>query len=36
MFANFIDGKSEKVKHGALASNRFLDGWKAVERWWLA
>ncbi|WP_375688603.1 ABC transporter substrate-binding protein [Pseudooceanicola sp. LIPI14-2-Ac024] len=36
MFSNFIDGKSEKIRHGALANNRFLDGWKAIERWWMA
>ncbi|MBR9653292.1 ABC transporter substrate-binding protein [Thalassovita aquimarina] len=35
MFSNFIDGKSERIQHGKLASNRFLDGWKAVERWWM-
>lgn len=36
MFSNFIDGKSERIQHGPLANNRFLDGWKAVERWWVA
>lgn len=36
MFANFIDGKAERIQHGELASNRFLDGWKVIERWWVA
>ena len=36
MFSNFIDGKSDKIRHGKLANNRFLDGWKVVERWWMA
>ncbi|WP_372890875.1 ABC transporter substrate-binding protein [Rhodosalinus sp.] len=35
MFGNYIDGKTDRVAHGPLASNRYLDGWKAIERWWL-
>ncbi|MFV0383568.1 ABC transporter substrate-binding protein [Paracoccus sp. (in: a-proteobacteria)] len=35
MFANFVDGKADRIQHGKLASNRFLDGWKAIERWWM-
>ena len=34
MFANYIDGKNDRIAHGEVASNRFLDGWKVVERWW--
>ncbi|OKL44254.1 ABC transporter substrate-binding protein [Pseudovibrio exalbescens] len=36
MFTNHIDGKNDKVAHGKVASNRFFDGWKIVERWWQA
>ncbi|CTQ32668.1 ABC transporter substrate-binding protein [Jannaschia rubra] len=36
MFGNFIDGANDKVAHGKVAPNRFLDGWKCVERWWAA
>ncbi|MDF3363067.1 MULTISPECIES: ABC transporter substrate-binding protein [unclassified Sulfitobacter] len=35
MFGNYIDGKNDRVAHGDLAANRYLDGWKAIERWWL-
>ncbi|MCA8869532.1 MAG: ABC transporter substrate-binding protein [Rhodobacteraceae bacterium] len=35
MFANYIDGKTDRVGHGEVAANRYLDGWKVVERWWL-
>lgn len=34
VFVNYLDGKSDKIGYGELASNRFLDGWKAIERWW--
>ncbi|MDR3496390.1 MAG: ABC transporter substrate-binding protein [Ancalomicrobiaceae bacterium] len=36
MFANYVDARSDKVAHGKLASNRFLDGWKLIDRWWSA
>lgn len=36
IFVNYIDVTSDKIRHGEVASNRFLDGWKAVERWWMA
>lgn len=36
IFVNYIDVITDKIGHGEIASNRFLDGWKAVERWWLA
>ena len=36
LFANYVDASSTRVAHGKLASNRFLDGWKIVERWWSA
>lgn len=35
MFGNYIDGKNDRVAHGEVAANRYLDGWKAIERWWL-
>lgn len=35
-FVNYIDVRNEKVAHGPVASNRFFDGWKIVERWWSA
>lgn len=34
MFANYIDARTNKIGHDKLASNRFLDGWKFIERWW--
>jgi peptide/nickel transport system substrate-binding protein len=36
MYANFVDARSEKVAHGKLAADRELDGWKVVDRWWVA
>jgi peptide/nickel transport system substrate-binding protein len=36
VFGNFIDARSNKVAHGKLAANRFLDGWKLIDRWWIA
>lgn len=36
IFVNYIDVVKDTVSHGKVASNRFLDGWKAVERWWQA
>lgn len=36
IFVNYIDVTNDKVAHGPVASNRFLDGWKIVERWWQA
>lgn len=36
MFANYLDARTQKVTHGKLAANRFLDGWKFIERWWAA
>lgn len=35
IFVNYIDVTNDKIGHGEVASNRFLDGWKAVERWWM-
>ncbi|MGX9354531.1 ABC transporter substrate-binding protein [Roseobacteraceae bacterium S113] len=36
MFANYIEGLSNKVAHGEnTASNWAMDGEKAPERWWL-
>lgn len=36
VFVNYIDVRNDKVAHGEVASNRFLDGWKVIERWWMA
>jgi peptide/nickel transport system substrate-binding protein len=36
MFSNYIDARNDKVAHGKLASNRFFDGWKLIDRWWSA
>jgi peptide/nickel transport system substrate-binding protein len=37
MYANFVDARSKKVARGAaLGSNYDLDGWKCIERWWMA
>jgi len=36
MFINYLDARNNKVTHGKLASNRFFDGWKLIERWWSA
>lgn len=36
IFVNYIDVTNDKIAHGEVASNRFLDGWKVVERWWMA
>lgn len=35
-FNNYIDARNDKVAHGKLASNRFFDGWKLIDRWWSA
>ena len=34
MFANYLDAANDKIGHANVAGNRFLDGWKSVERWW--
>ncbi|MRX50423.1 peptide ABC transporter substrate-binding protein [Paracoccus sp. S-4012] len=36
VFPNYVDAQNDKVAHGDVAGNRFLDGWKIVERWWAA
>ena len=36
MFANYLMGLSDKVKHDKMAANWDLDGLKALERWWFA
>ena len=37
MYANFVDARSKKIAHGGkLGSNDCLDGWKCIERWWMA
>ena len=34
MFANYINGLSNKIGHGKMAANWDMDGGKASERWW--
>lgn len=36
MYASYVYAHSDRVAHGPLAANRALDGWKAIERWWMA
>lgn len=37
MYANFVDARNKKIAHsGTLGSNFELDGWKCIERWWMA
>jgi peptide/nickel transport system substrate-binding protein len=36
IFTNYIDVATDKIGHGEVAPNRFLDGCKVVERWWMA
>lgn len=36
IFVNYIDIVNETIAHDKVASNRVLDGWKAVKRWWQA
>jgi peptide/nickel transport system substrate-binding protein len=36
MFANFLMGRSERVTHGELGSDRGFDGYRMIERWWVA
>ncbi|HXP74568.1 MAG TPA: ABC transporter substrate-binding protein [Stellaceae bacterium] len=37
MYANYVDARSKKIARGpAIGSNYDLDGWKCIERWWMA
>jgi len=37
MYANYVDARSKKIARGsAIGSNFDLDGWKCIERWWMA
>jgi peptide/nickel transport system substrate-binding protein len=37
MYANYLDAHSTRVTNdGKIAANSWLDGWKAIERWWMA
>lgn len=36
MYASYVFAHDDSIQHGPLASNRALDGWKAIERWWKA
>lgn len=34
MFNNYIEARNTRIDHGKVASNRFFDGWKLIDRWW--
>ncbi len=34
MFANYVMGLSNKVKHEKMGANWTMDGFRAIERWW--
>ena len=37
MYANYVDARTEKVaRPEKIASNWELDGWKLLDRWWMA
>ncbi|SEE42174.1 peptide/nickel transport system substrate-binding protein [Rhizobiales bacterium GAS188] len=37
MYANYVDARSRRIAHAAqVGSNYELDGWKCIERWWVA
>ncbi|MDP6705527.1 MAG: ABC transporter substrate-binding protein [Alphaproteobacteria bacterium] len=36
MFANYVMGLADKVKHNKMAANWSMDGFKCLERWWFA
>lgn len=37
LYAQYVHAHGDGVAHdGALASNRSIDGWKSMERWWSA
>ena len=37
MYANFVFARSSRIAHGEhVGSNWSLDGWKCIERWWIA
>ena len=37
VYANYVDARSKKIAHGpTIGSNYQLDGWKCIERWWMA
>jgi len=37
MYANYVDARSKKIAHApVIGSNYDLDGWKCIERWWMA
>jgi peptide/nickel transport system substrate-binding protein len=37
VYANYVTARSTKVAHGPTVGSNFeLDGWKCVDRWWMA
>ena len=34
VYAQYVFAQRDTVAHGPLASNRSVDGWKSMERWW--
>jgi peptide/nickel transport system substrate-binding protein len=37
MYANYVFARSDKTARGeTLGRNWSMDGWKCIERWWMA
>ena len=37
MYANYVDARNKRVAHAAQTGSSYeLDGWKCIERWWMA
>lgn len=36
MFSNFMMGRRSRVTHGELGNDRGFDGYRMIERWWVA
>ncbi|MDF2234773.1 ABC transporter substrate-binding protein [Albimonas sp. CAU 1670] len=36
LYANYIDARNTRIAHGELSTANALDGWKCIERWWVA
>ena len=34
VYAQYVFAHGKNIAHGPLASNRSVDGWKSLERWW--
>ncbi|MFV0473441.1 MAG: ABC transporter substrate-binding protein, partial [Pikeienuella sp.] len=36
LYANYIDARNKRIAHGEVSKANALDGWKCIERWWVA